>query len=59
MTFVKLYRDDTSLISVVFNVDASVKELNDDVAKVQDWELHWKFSFNRDISKQTQEVIFS
>ena len=32
--------------SVVFNVDASAKELNEDLAKVQDWVLQWKMSFN-------------
>ena len=56
----KLFADDTSLFSVAFNVDATAKELNDDLAKVQDWEaLQWKMSFNPDISKQAQEVIFS
>ena len=55
----KLFADDTSLFSVVFNVDATAKELNGDLAKVQDWELRWKMSFNPDISKQVQEVIFS
>ena len=55
----KLFADDTSLFSVVFKVDATAKELNDDLAKVQDWALRWKMSFNPDISKQAQEVIFS
>ena len=55
----KLFADDTSLFSVVFNVDATAKELNDDLAKVQHWALRWKMSFNTDISKQAQEVIFS
>ena len=55
----KLFVDDTSLFSVVFNVDASAKELNDDLAKAQDWALQWKMSFNPDISKRAQEVIFS
>ena len=32
----KHFADDTSLFSVVFNVDATAKELNDDLAKVQD-----------------------
>ena len=35
----KLFVQDTSLFSVVFNVDASAKELNDNLAKVQDWAL--------------------
>ena len=55
----KLFTDDTSLISVVFNIDATAKELNDNLAKIQDWALRWKMSFNPDISKQAQEVIFS
>ena len=55
----KLFVDDTSLFSVVFNVDASAKELNDDLVKAQDWALQWKMSFNPDISKRAQEVIFS
>ena len=55
----KLFADDTTLFSVVFNADASAKELNGDLAKVQDWSLRWKMSFNLDISKQAQEAIFS
>ena len=35
----KLFADDTSLFSVVFNVDATTKVLNDDLAKFQDWAL--------------------
>ena len=55
----KLFVEDTSLFSVVFNVDASAKELNDNLAKVHDWALQSKISFNPDITKQAQEVIFS
>ena len=35
----KLFLEDTSLFSVVFNGDASAKELSDDLAKVQYWAL--------------------
>ena len=35
----KLFADDTSMFSFVFNEDACAKELNDDRAKVQDWAL--------------------
>ena len=55
----KLFEDDISLFSVVFNVDVSANESNDVLAKVQNWVLQWKMSFNPDISKQAQEVIFS
>ena len=51
--------DDTPLFFVVFNVDTSTKELNDNLVQVQNWALQWKMSFNPDLSKQVQEVIFS
>ena len=55
----KLFLEDTSLFSVVFNGDASAKESSDDLAKVQYWALQLKMRFNPNISKQAQEIIFS
>ena len=55
----KRFADDTSLSSVVHDVNTSAKELNDDLKKVNDWASQWKMSFNADPSKQAQEVIFS
>ena len=49
----KPFTDDA--FSVVCNIDISSKELNNDLAKVQDWALQWKMSFNPDISKQALE----
>ena len=40
-------------------IDVSPKELTDNLAKIQNWALQWKMSFNPDISKKAQEVIFS
>ena len=40
----KLFADDTSLLSVVFTVDAFAKELNDDRDNVHDWELQYELS---------------
>ena len=51
--------DDRSLFSVVHDVNASAKELNDDLKKVNDSAFQWKISFNPDPSKQAQEVFFS
>ena len=48
----KFLADDTSLFSVVFIVDASANELNDYLAKVQDWALQCKMSFNSDVSNK-------
>ena len=55
----KLFTDDASLFSVVHDINTYAKELNDDFKKVNDWALRWKKSFNPDLSKQAQEVIFS
>ena len=55
----KLFADDTSLFSVVHDVNTSAKGLNDDLKKVKDLAFQWKMSFNPDPSKQAQEVIFS
>ena len=33
--------------------------LNDDLKKVNKWAFQWKMSFNPDLNKQAQEVIFS
>ena len=56
---VKLFADDTSLFSVVHDVNASARELNDDQKNINKWAFQWKKSCNPDPSKQSQEVIFS
>ena len=56
---VKLFADDTSLFSVVHDVNASARELNNDLKKINKWAFQWKMSFNPDPRKQDQEVIFS
>ena len=42
----KLFADDTSLFLVVHDVNASPKELNDDLKKINKWVFYWKMSFN-------------
>ena len=56
---VKLFSDDTSLYSVVHNNNTSAEILNRDLQKISQWSHKWKMSFNPDVSKQAQEVIFS
>ena len=34
-------------------------DLNNDLTKIMKWAFQWKMSFNPDISKQADEVIFS
>ena len=55
----KSFADDTSLFSVVKNVDASNIDLNNDLKKIGEWAFQWKMSFNPDPNKQAQELIFS
>ena len=37
--------DDTSLFSVVHNVNTKAKELNNDIVKIGNWTYQWKMSF--------------
>ena len=55
----KLFADDTSLFSVVHDINTSTIELNSDLKKINDWAFQWKMTFNPDCSKQAQEIIFS
>ena len=56
---VKLFAHDTSLFSVIHDINVSAGELNEDLNKISDWAFQWKIIFNPDPSKKVQEVIFS
>ena len=56
---VKLFADDTSIFSVVFDPNLSAIKLNNDLLKIQQWAYQWKMNFNPDPTKQAQELIFS
>ena len=55
----KLFADNTSLFSMVYNITEATNNLNNDLAIITKWAHQWKMSFNPDISKQAHEVIFS
>ena len=55
----KLFADDTSLFSLVNNINTSASDLNEDLEKIGNWSLKWKMNFNPDPNKHTQEIIFS
>ena len=55
----KLFPDDTSLSSVVQNVNTSASHLNSDLSQINNWLFQWKMGFNPDPSEQVQEDIFS
>ena len=54
-TNVKLFADDTSLISVVDNI-ATSSDLNYDLTRVRKWAFQWKMNFKPEPYKQAQEV---
>ena len=55
----KLFADDTSLFSVVNDIDQSANQMNMDLEKISLLAYQWKMYFNPAISKQAQEVIIS
>ena len=55
----KLFADDTSLFSVVHDFSTSASDINNDLKLISNWGLQWKMSFNRDPSKQGQEIIIT
>ena len=54
---VKLFADDTSLFSTVYDSNMSADQLDKDL-KNSDWAYKCKMIFNLDLSNQAQEVIF-
>ena len=55
----KLFADDTSLFSKVYDSNLSARQLSNDLKKITVWAHKWKMIFSPDISKQAQEVVFS
>ena len=55
----KLFADDTSLFTVVYEETVAADQLNRDLKVVTDWAYQWKMQFNPDINKQAVQVIFS
>ena len=53
-----LFADDTSIFSVVDDVNVSVVQLNNDLLKISKWAYQWKIPFNP-VLKQAKEVVFS
>ena len=55
----KLLADDTSLFSIVQDLNESAIYLNLDLSVISRWAYQWKMLFNPDSKKPTHEVIFS
>ena len=55
----KLFADDTSLFTVVYNEETFATVLNNDLNLIKQWAFQWKMQFNPDVNKQAVNVIFS
>ena len=55
----KLFADNTSLSSVVYDEKVTAEKLNKDLETISKWAHQWKMQFNPDKNKQAVKVIFS
>ena len=55
----KHFADDTSLFTVVYDVDITANKLNRDLEIISNWAHQWKMKFHPDKNKQAVQVIFS
>ena len=56
---VELFADDTSLFTIVKDINKRANILNNDLLLISKWVFNWKILFNPDPTKLAQEVIFS
>ena len=56
---VRLFADDTSLFTIVYDETVSAQVLNSDLKTIEEWAYQWKMQFNPDVNKQAVQVIFS
>ena len=56
---VKLFADDTSLLTVVEDSNTAANDMNHDLELISQWAYDWKMSFNPDPQKQAVELAFS
>ena len=55
----KLFADDTSLFTTVYDEAVAADQLDCDLSIISDWTYQWKMQFNLDKNKQAMQVIFS
>ena len=55
----KLFANDASLFTVVYDIDIAANKLNRDLEIISTWAYQWKMQFNPDKNKQAIQVIFS
>ena len=55
---VRLFADDTSLFTIVYDESVAADQLNRDLETISDWAYLCKMQFNPDKTKQAVQVIF-
>ena len=55
----KLFADDTSLFTVVYDENVPTEQLNRDLKIIAEWAYQWKMQSNPDVTKQAIQVNFS
>ena len=55
----KLFADDTSLFTVVEDLNSAASDMNHALELIRQWAHDWKMSFNPDPQKQAVELIFA
>ena len=55
----KIFADDTSIFSKVFDKNSSQNILNNDLSIISEWAFQWKMQFNPDPNKQANDIYFS
>lgn len=58
-TNAQLFVDDTSFFSILYNIDKSKINLNNDLNNIKIWATPQKMNCNPDPGKEVQKVIFS
>lgn len=58
MSVAKLFTDDTSLYSVVYDFKTTSVSLKEDLLKINQWTYQWTTLFVPNTSKQVQEMAF-
>ena len=56
---INFFADDTSIFSIVRNINTTADDLNHDLDLINQWAFQWKMCFNPDPTKQAVQVIFS
>ena len=54
----KLFADDTSLFTVVYDVDIAADQLNRDLKIISNWVHQWKMQFNPDKTNRPFKLSF-